>query len=342
MIDLADLCERGWIPDGLARAGMRRLIRARLRQVSRGDAAARQAAFFASLRRGPIAFATDRANAQHYEVPADFFETVLGPRLKYSCAWYEQPAVDLATAEADMLALTCRRAGVVDGMDLLDLGCGWGSLSLWLAEQYPDSRITAVSNSAGQRQHIEARAAAAGLGNLQVVTADVAEWDTPARFDRVLSVEMFEHMSNYSALLGKVCGWLKPDGRLFTHVFCHRRFGYRYEAGDGWMERYFFTGGIMPREDQFEQFPEEVRVLERWWVNGTHYERTCNDWLQRLDTHRDQVGQVCLETYGAEAATLWLQRWRMFFMACAELFGLDGGSAYGVVHTLMAPADARA
>lgn len=340
MIDGADLCERGWIPDGLARFGMRRLIRQRLRQVTGADAPARQAAFFDSLRSGPIAFATDAANAQHYEVPPAFFETVLGPRLKYSCAWYENDTDDLATAEEAMLALTCRRAGVADGMELLDLGCGWGSLSLWLAEQYPNARITALSNSAGQRRHIEGRAAAAGLSNLEVHTGDVAAWDTERRFDRVLSVEMFEHMSNYAALLAKVCRWLAPEGRLFTHVFCNREAGYRYEPGDGWMERHFFTGGIMPREDQFEQFPDQVHVEQRWWVDGTHYERTCNDWLARQDAHRDRVAQLCLETYGPEEATRWIQRWRMFFMACAELFGLDGGRRYGVVHTLMRPAEA--
>ena len=338
MINVTNLCERGWIPDSLARFGMRRLVRERIRDERRaGDAG--QQAFFKGLCGGPIAVATSDANAQHYEVPSAFFARVLGPRLKYSGAFYETALDDLARAEEAMLSLSCRRAGVVDGMDILDLGCGWGSLSLWLAEHYPAANITALSNSATQRAHIEAHAAAAGFTNLRVITADVVEWDTELRFDRVLSIEMFEHMRNYAALLGKVTSWLKPDGRLFTHVFCHRELGYHYVQGDGWMEQYFFTGGIMPREDQFEQFPEHVHVEQRWWVDGTHYERTSNHWLERLDMHRDEIEQICLETYGADEATVWVQRWRMFFMAVAELFGIDGGSRYGVVHTLMRAAD---
>ena len=338
MIDTAELCEQGWIPDPLARFGMRRLVRERMRNERQGDFAshaARQQAFLASLREGPIAVATDDANDQHYEVPSAFFEQVLGPRLKYSSCWYERDTDTLAVAEEAMLALTCQRAGITDGMRLLDLGCGWGSLGLWMAQQYPASRVTAVSNSATQRAHIEARAAAKGLGNLEVITANVVEWDTDERFDRVCSIEMFEHMSNWAALLAKVASWLKDDGRLFTHVFCHRDLGYHFVEGDGWMERYFFTGGIMPREDQFEQFPAQVSVEQRWWVPGTHYERTCNDWLALCDDNLDRVSDICLQAYGADEATLWVQRWRMFFMACAELFGIDDGNSYGVVHTLM-------
>jgi cyclopropane-fatty-acyl-phospholipid synthase len=337
MISAVELCERGFIPDALARFGMRQLIRARLREQVKGGSAA-QRTFFDSLKKGPIAIATTDANVQHYEVPSTFFDTILGPRLKYSCAWYDSPATDLKAAEEAMLTLTCERAGVEDGMRVLDLGCGWGSLSLWLAERYPQARITAVSNSTTQRAHIEQRAARSGLRNIEVVTADVVDWQTDARFDRVLSIEMFEHMRNYAALLGKVTGWLAPGGRLFTHVFCNRRFGYHYTAGDGWMEQHFFTGGIMPREDQFEHFPEQVRVAQRWWVDGTHYERTCNDWLAQLDAHRDEVRTLFAATYGERDAECWIQRWRMFFMACAELFGLEGGAEYGVVHTLMEPA----
>ena len=340
MMDVTELCEAGWIPDPLARFGMRRLISRRLRDEGGGRPdllARRQAAFFASLRQGPIARATDTANAQHYEVPAAFFETVLGARLKYSCAYYEHDGVSLDAAEERMLALTAERAGVVDGMRLLDLGCGWGSLAFWLAERYPASRVTAVSNSNGQRDHIETRARAAGLGNLEVITANVVDWDTTERFDRVLSIEMFEHMANYRALLAKTASWLTPEGRLFTHVFCHRKLGYHYREGDGWMEKYFFTGGIMPREDQFEQFPDVMRLERRWWVPGTHYERTCNDWLALLHANRSRVADILVAAYGAEEATLWVQRWRMFFMACAELFGLDGGQQYGVVHSLLSP-----
>ncbi len=335
MIDPARLCELGWVPDPLARFGMRGLVRERLREQAQAGSAG-QAAFFASLRSGPVAIATDAANAQHYEVPAEFFATVLGPRLKYSCAWYENPSVDLAQAEEAMLRLSCARAGIEDGMRLLDLGCGWGSLALWLAEQYPRSLITAVSNSATQRAYIEGEARSRGFSNLSVITANAIEWDTDVRFDRVLSVEMFEHMRNYEVLLRRVTGWLAPGGRLFTHVFCCREYGYHFAEADGWMAQNFFTGGIMPREDQFEQFPSSARLIERWWVPGTHYERTCNDWLARLDANRDAVLATCREAYGSADARVWRQRWRMFFMACAELFGLEGGRRFGVVHSLMA------
>ena len=335
MIDTARLCELGWVPDPLARFGMRGLVRERLREQAQAGAAG-QTAFFASLRSGPVAIATDAANAQHYEVPAQFFATVLGQRLKYSCAWYENASVDLAQAEEAMLRLSCARGGVEDGMRLLDLGCGWGSLSLWLAEQYPHAVITAVSNSSTQRAYIENQARARGFSNLSVITANAIEWDTDVRFDRVLSVEMFEHMRNYEALLRRVMGWLAPGGRLFTHVFCCREYGYHFAEADGWMAQNFFTGGIMPREDQFEQFPLSAQLIERWWVPGTHYERTCNDWLARLDANRDAVLAICREAYGAADARVWRQRWRMFFMACAELFGLEEGNRFGVVHSLTA------
>jgi cyclopropane-fatty-acyl-phospholipid synthase len=341
MLDLAALCEAGWIPDPLARFGMRRLIRQRLREIHQdGPVAeeARQAAFLAGLREGPIAEATEAANAQHYEVPAAFFERVLGPELKYSCALFDPGVARLGDAEAAMLALTCQRAGLEDGMRILELGCGWGSLTLWMARHFPEAEIVALSNSASQRAHIEARAEAAGLTNLRIETANVGAWDTEARFDRIVSVEMFEHMRNYGALLGNCARWLAPRGKLFTHVFCHRSLAYPYADGDGWMERYFFTGGIMPREDLFEQFPEVMTVEQRWWVDGTHYERTSNAWLANLDAQREAVEALCHETYGPAEGTLWVQRWRMFFMACAELFGIDRGQTYGVVHSLMRPA----
>lgn len=341
MIDLARLCERGWIPDILARFGMRHLTRKRLRKGLRGsneDLARRQSTFVESLREGPIALATEKANAQHYEVPSRFFEMVLGPRLKYSCCLYERPDTSLPEAEEAMLALTCQRADLQDGMRLLDLGCGWGSLSLWVAQQYPTSHVTAVSNSETQRAHIRTRTEELGLENLDVVTADVVEWDTETRFDRICSIEMFEHMSNWSALLDKVTSWLTPEGKLFTHVFCHRNLGYHYEQNGGWMEKYFFTGGIMPREDLFSQFSQQVEVKQRHWVPGTHYQRTCNDWLLRQDAASESISDICHQVYGVDEGAIWVQRWRMFFMACAELFGIDGGTSYGVVHTLMGKA----
>ena len=258
MLDLAALCEAGWIPDPLARFGMRRLIRQRLREIHQDGpvaAQARQAAFLAGLREGPIAEATEAANAQHYEVPAAFFERVLGPELKYSCALFDPGVERLGDAEAAMLALTCQRAGLEDGMRILELGCGWGSLTLWMARHFPEAEIVALSNSASQRAHIEARAEAAGLKNLRIETANVGVWDTEARFDRIVSVEMFEHMRNYGALLTNCARWLAPGGKLFTHVFCHRSLAYPYADGMAGWSATFLPAASCPGKISSSSFP---------------------------------------------------------------------------------------
>jgi cyclopropane-fatty-acyl-phospholipid synthase len=349
IVNVIDLCERGWIPDPLARFGMRRLIARRLAEEAAGTGearAARHAGFVRALRESPIAIHTQDANAQHYEVPAEFFRLHLGPRLKYSCCVYDldgrpkagrgEPASTLAQAEDATLELCAQRAELADGQRILDLGCGWGSLALWLAQRYPRSPVVALSNSSGQREFIEARARERGLANLTVLTGNIAEFDLPtgmAAFDRILSIEMFEHMRNYQALLGKLARWLEPGGKLFVHVFAHRTLAYPFEVKDGsdWMTKYFFTGGLMPSARLLAEFQDDLRLEQQWWIDGTHYERTANDWLAGMDARRAEIAAVFRAAYGAEAA-IWIQRWRMFYMAVAELFGYRGGTEWGVAH----------
>lgn len=340
-----ELIERGLIPDFAIRAGIRSLLQGRLRAGERGDVA-RQAEQFAEFletcRSGPIAVQTDKANEQHYEVPAAFFETVLGGHLKYSCCHFpelDNPGVRASTldeAEASALAITCERAGLADGQNILELGCGWGSLSLWMAEHYPGSRITAVSNSNSQREFIEARARERGLSNLNVVTSDMNDFSPQDKFDRVVSIEMFEHMRNYQLLLQRVADWLVPGGRLFIHIFCHARTPYLFdsEGASNWMGRYFFSGGTMPSDELFAHFQRDLQLLRRWRWNGRHYERTCNTWLARQDAARKDLAPILEATYGKQNAARWFIRWRLFFMSCAELFGYRHGNEWWVSHYL--------
>jgi cyclopropane-fatty-acyl-phospholipid synthase len=334
---LVSAAERGWLPDPVVRLGIRRLLRERLREAQAGAAAGHEQVLDA-MRSGPIAVAVEEANREHYEVPASFFRLVLGPRLKYSSGLWE-PGDDLARSEERMLEISARRAGVEDGMDLLDLGCGWGSLSLWLAQRFPACRILAVSNSASQREFIESRCREEGIGTVEVVTADMNDFQAPRRFHRVLSVEMFEHMRNYVLLLRRITGWLRPEGKLFVHHFCHREIPYFFEA-DGhndWMARYFFTGGMMPSRQMLQAFPDDLVVEEQWSVDGTHYARTLRAWLVNMDARRAAVLEVFRDVYGKEAPR-WFQRWRLFFLACAELFDYRGGAEWLVSHLLLAPA----
>lgn len=329
--------ERGWLPDVVIRLGIRRLLAQRLYDESEGGAdaiAQRAGALRQRLSAGPIAVRTTDANRQHYEVPAGFYRLCLGHRLKYSgCTWPEG-VTSLNRAEDAALALACERAELADGMDVLELGCGWGSLTLWMAEHYPASRITAVSNSASQRAFILERTAERGLGNVNVITADINDFSIDRSFDRVVSVEMFEHMANHRELMRRVAGWLKDDGKLFVHVFSHKRFTYLFEeAGQSnWMGRHFFTGGIMPGHDYLPGFDDALQCEQDWWQDGTHYQKTAEAWLKNTDRSRSLILPLFEQTYGRHNAKVWLQRWRIFFMACAELWGYAGGSEWGVSH----------
>ena len=329
--------ERGLLPDTAVRHGIRRMCAQRLRDEAAGGADAQSRRFhqrIALLRESPVAIHVDAANRQHYELPPAFFQQCLGPRLKYSSCYYPTGAETLAQAEDAMLALYCERAGLADGQDILELGCGWGSLTLWMAERYPHALVTAVSNSRPQREHIEARCRERGLGNVRVLTCDVNHLALgAARFDRCVSIEMFEHMRNYDALLARIGSWLRPGGKLFVHIFCHRTLLYPFETGgdDNWMGRHFFTGGLMPSADTLAFFQRDLRLDQRWLLDGRHYQRTANHWLQMQDARRDVVMPILREAYG-DAAGLWSQRWRMFWMACAELFGFEDGQQWMVAH----------
>ncbi len=333
--------EQGLVPDRVVRLGIRRLLKDRLAEMHADDAeAAGEAgqAFIESMRRAPIAPVPEKANEQHYEVPARFFDGVLGPHRKYSSCHWGEGVETLAQAEAAALRITCERARLRDGQDVLELGCGWGSLSLWMAENYPASRITAVSNSHSQRHRIEARARARGLANLSVVTCDVNELDAGAgRFDRVVSVEMFEHLRNWPHAFARVARWLKDDGRFFMHVFAHRGAPYAFVERDetDWMSRHFFSGGMMPGDDLALSFQDDLRLERRWRWAGTHYQKTAEAWLRNMDGARDALMPVMASTYGTEA-DVWWQRWRLFFMSVAELFGHDGGQRWWVSHYLFA------
>jgi len=332
-----ELCERGWLPDFVARFGMRRLMAQRIADESmdRGELEfGRFRKYLDELRNSQIAVDTDAANEQHYELPAEFFELVLGSNLKYSGCLWEDGVNTLDEAEERMLRLSCERAQIEDGQNILELGCGWGSLTVWMARHYPKSTITAVSNSVSQQAHIKKRCVAEGLYNVEVITADANVFDTDRRFDRVVSVEMFEHMRNYEQLLHRISGWLVPGGKLFVHIFCHRSLMYPFTT-DGetdWMGRYFFTGGLMPSERTLLYFQEHLQIEEQWRVSGEHYELTSNAWLERLDANRDKALLVLQQAYGEVEADRWLQRWRMFFMAVAELFGYQDGTEWVVAH----------
>ena len=345
--------DRGWLPDPLLRIVIRTLLRQRRRRITAGDVEARsrrKREIIAALRTAPVAVDTDEANEQHYEVPTELFELMLGPHLKYSSAWWPVGVSTLAQAEEAMLALTCDRAELADGQDVLELGCGWGSLTLWMAERYPASCITAVSNSSTQREHIEKQAALRGLDNVTVLTCDVnrlgagagqgggpgahAEVVHEAAFDRVVSIEMFEHVRNHRVLTERIATWLRPGGKLFVHVFAHRSDAYPFETGGDadWMARHFFTGGLMPSHDLLLLSVADLQVEDRWAVSGVHYARTLHAWLERLDAHADRVRQLFADAGGPVAPRAAYHRWRVFTIACEELFAFRGGDEWHVSH----------
>ena len=339
MVSGIELAERGLLPDWLTRFGIRRLLAQRLQHESRlgcEGLSERHRQFLIELRQSPIALHVQSANEQHYEVPASYFEIVLGPHRKYSSCLWPPGVTDLIQAERTMLKLTCERAQLADGMDILELGCGWGSLSLWIAQNFPSSRILSVSNSVSQRASIEQQATELGIQNLDVQTCDMNDFVTTRSFDRVVSVEMFEHMRNYERLFAKIANWLRPSGKLFAHVFYHSRCAYPFnvDGENDWMARHFFTGGLMPSADLFLEFQRDLLIEDRWLINGQHYQKTLEAWLVRHDAGRDRILSIFAATQGNDLALVTFHRWRIFYLACAELFGYRHGEEWGVAHFL--------
>jgi cyclopropane-fatty-acyl-phospholipid synthase len=342
------MIERLPCPDVVTRRGIAALVGRRRRAIAalNGNVNAR---FAVAMADHPIAEDAASANAQHYELPPEFFALFLGPQRKYSCCLYDEavstggqaaPApITLAQAEERALAATAAHAGLGDGQRILELGCGWGALTLWMARRYPAARITGVSNSHAQRAFIMRRAAERGLGNVDVVTADMNSFCPDDLFDRVVSVEMFEHMSNWGALLRRIRIWMVPQGRLFIHVFSHRSAPYRFDHRDSinWIAQHFFTGGVMPSHGLIREFHRTFAVEAEWRWNGRHYERTARDWLARFDAHGAHVRAVLKAVHGRDAG-LWHRRWRLFLLATAGLFGHRHGEEWGVSHFRLAPA----
>lgn len=343
-----DLTEQGLVPDMVIRRGIRHLLKQRLAEIHSSDSetmARLEHEFVQEMKRGPVALVPEKANEQHYEVPAEFYNYVLGPQRKYSSAYWPQGCESLAAAEVVALELTCEHARLDNGQDILELGCGWGSLTLFMAKQYPDSHITAVSNSHSQRTYIQAELEKRKLDNVEIITCDANELEFEAQsFDRVVSVEMFEHMRNWPMLYRRISSWLRPGGFFFKHIFVHRDVPYPFvdNGPSDWMSRHFFTGGMMPSDDLPLMFQEELKFLQRWRWDGTHYEKTANAWLDNMDQHKQQVMALFADVYGTENVQTWWVRWRLFFMACAELFGYDRGQQWWISHYLFAkPAAAQ-
>jgi len=334
--------EQGYVPDVAIRHGIRRLIRQRMQEIHSADCEAvmrDKLDFIELMKNSQIAPLPQKANEQHYEVPAQLYLYTLGENLKYSCSYWRADTQTLNQAESDSLNIYAERAQLQNGQDILELGCGWGSLTLWMARHFPDSKITAVSNSHSQRKFIQDRAKHLSLFNINVITCDMNEFDIDNKYDRIVSIEMFEHMRNWQVLFAKVAQWLKPDGKFFMHVFAHRDAPYEFLVKDesDWMSRYFFSGGMMPSDDLPLYFQDHLKITRQWRWDGTHYQKTAEAWLSNMDKHKDLIWPILEETYGHDETQKWWMRWRIFFMACAELFGYENGQQWWVSHYLFEP-----
>jgi cyclopropane-fatty-acyl-phospholipid synthase len=335
----SSLLEKDVLPDFIIRKGIRKILTQRLKDEDKGNPEAHQAHFMKlveELKNSPIAVNTADANAQHYEVPADFFQLVLGKHLKYSSGYWKEGVTSIDVSEKDMLEITCGRAELKDGQNILELGCGWGSLSLFMAEKYPNSKITSVSNSHSQKIFIDEQAQKRNIKNLSILTADMNVFQISEKFDRVVSVEMFEHMRNYQLLMNKVANFLNPNGKLFIHIFTHKGYAYKFEVLDesDWMSKYFFTGGIMPSDHLLLYFQQQLKIEKHWRVSGVHYEKTSNTWLKNMDSNKQKIMKIMEQMYGKKDALKWWSYWRIFFMSCAELWGYKDGKEWMVSHYL--------
>ena len=324
--------ERVPLPDVIIRAAIHRLCSRTAARLATGNAES-DAWFADAMAARAIAEYTDEANARHDEVPAAFFAHVLGPNRKYSSCFYKEPASTLQEAEEEALRQTVEHADLADGQSILELGCGWGSLSLWMARQFPHSLVTAVSNSNSQREYIEGEAAQRGLANLRVITSGhepvrARSAVRPCRLRR--DVRAHDELARIDDPRAR---WLKPDGRFFLHIFTHRSGAYLFDRADGedWIAQHFFTGGVMPSHHLIRQYADLFEVEKEWRWSGVHYQRTAQDWLDNFDSHRDEIERVLRKVHGGETA-LWMRRWRWFLLATAGLFGYADGSEWGVSH----------
>jgi len=335
------LLEKNLLPDFFIRIGIKRLLAQRLKEEDKGSNETNQAylmQFIEELKQSPIAIHTQAANEQHYEVPTEFYRYVLGNRMKYSSGYWKSSQDDLNSSEENMLALSCKRAELQDGQEVLDLGCGWGSLTLYIAEKYPNCKITGVSNSKTQKEYIDSVCKQKGLKNVEIITQDMNEFQISKKFDRLMSVEMLEHMKNYQKLFERFASFLQPNGLFFIHIFSHIKYAYHFTVKDetDWMSRYFFTGGMMPSDHLFLYFQDHLKILKHWHVNGTHYQKTAEAWLSNMDKNKEKILPILEKTYGKENTTKWWVYWRIFFMACAELWGYNNGEEWIVSHYLFA------
>jgi cyclopropane-fatty-acyl-phospholipid synthase len=327
--------ENGYVPDSLVRLGIKKLIKQREEEI-KVNFDFHKNKILKIMQESPLAIETAKANEQHYEVPSEFYQLVLGKNLKYSCSLFENQAQNLDEAEDVMLNLYCERAQIVDGMKILELGCGWGSLTLHLARKYPNSQITAISNSHGQREYILGEAQKRNIKNIKIITTDINVFKNEEKFDRIISIEMFEHLRNYQEIFAKMKTWLNLDGKVFLHIFCHKEATYFFETegDDNWMGKYFFTGGVMPSFDLFERIQDSLKLEKKWEVNGINYQDTSEEWFKNMDRRNEEIMTLFEKTYGKKEAKRWFNRWKMFFAACAELFGHKQGKEWFVGHFL--------